>query len=342
VSHQSTSQQSASYQPAPAFGIRWENYSHQEMWHMVESADPAGVFTHAGNAKDFAEVMGLVTDAAHKVAQDLVGAWSGDSAEHAANAISEFVTWADETANTASQIGKLLDQYAHVLNRAKLTMPYPVEAGKPTPNGSIATPEQASASKTHAVEVMEHYATQSEQIYTELHSHQFSAPPTGTGLPLAPPSTEPTLPPAPRPSHRQPASLTDPTAAPGNSTTLSDFAGPLSGGVLAPAPGLPDLGGVMNGGVLGGAPAAGGAVAGFGGLPGMSGIGSAAEGEAALAKSAGAAEGTPAGEEFAPMAPPGARGRDRDGERRRKYGLPATESELIGEPAESWPSVFGL
>lgn len=330
-----------SHQPASAFGIRWENYSHQEMWQMVESADPAPVFTHALNAHDFAEAMGLVNDAANKVAQDIVGVWSGNSADNAAEAISRFVKWADDTANTASHIARLLDQYAHVLNRTKLAMPYPVEAGKPTPQGVIATPEQATASKNHAVEVMEHYATQSEQIYTELHGYQFSPPPTGTGLPLAPPSPEPTLPPPTKPSHSPPP-VAGPTIPAATSTMPSDFIGPPSGGLMAPTTGLPDLGGLMNGGVLGGAPAAGGAVAGFGGLPVMSGVGSATAGETAPARVAGAAEGAPAGEELAPMAPIGAGGRDRVGEHRRKYGLPATESELIGELAASWPSVLGF
>src|SRR5205823_8580578 len=115
---------------APQFGsIRWEKYSPQEMRNVVVSADPAAMFKQAAAAKKVAVEMGDVVIFAHAVAQDIVGAWSGNSADAAAKTISDFLQWADNTANTASHIARLLDEYSHVVNRARLEMPYPTEDG---------------------------------------------------------------------------------------------------------------------------------------------------------------------------------------------------------------------
>ncbi|HEX5116271.1 MAG TPA: PPE domain-containing protein [Pseudonocardiaceae bacterium] len=168
--------------------IHWQHYTHQAMWRMVvDDANPAGMFDEAEKLQRLAEHLGEITTQAHAVAKDVLGAWEGQAAEGAAEQITAFLRWADDTANTTNHIAGLLGQYAHVLNRARLSMPYPVQAGGLTQQGDTVTTAQAAASKTEAVHVMEHYATQSRDIYGQLGQHKFTAPPSNTGLPLPPP-----------------------------------------------------------------------------------------------------------------------------------------------------------
>ncbi|HEX4704458.1 MAG TPA: PPE domain-containing protein [Pseudonocardiaceae bacterium] len=321
----------------PGLGpIRWQHYTHEQMWQMVENADPETMFTEGEKLRELANELGEATTLANRVAQDVLGAWDGQAANTAAGHINDFLTWADTTANTANNIAGLLSQYAHVVNRARLSMPYPVQAGALTPQNQTATPEQAAASKTEAVHVMEHYASQSRTIYTELHQHQFTTPPSATGMPLPPPSPEPhppVQPPPPAPGSTTPPSTTPSDAPP--STTPSDFAGSAAGGAI---PGIP-AGGVATGGP--GIAAGGGGVVGVS-LPGpgaMSAVGARTAAEDGVARVAGAAVEEPAGwNGFAPMAGGGRRS-DEDAEHGDRY---AGRPDLIGELPPAFPPVLGL
>jgi hypothetical protein len=312
------------------------------MWRMVvDDADPAGMFDEAEKLQRLAEHLGEITTQAHAVAKDVLGAWEGQAAEGAAGQITAFLRWADDTANTTNNIAGLLGQYAHVVNRARLSMPYPVQAGGLTPQGDTTTAPQAAASKTEAVHVMEHYATQSRDIYSQLGQHQFTAPPSSTGLPLPPPAPEPHAPVHQPPT---PTSATTPSAV-SMTTTPSDFTGQTTGvpdvptgGVAGTVPGLPAAG-QPSGGLPGAALTGGGAGSVIVGPPATSGIG-ATEAEAGVEPVTSAAMEEPAGwNGFAPMGTAGRTPGDQDGDHRNKYGQ---DSGLIGELPPTFPPVIGL
>jgi hypothetical protein len=311
-------------QSNPGIGpIRWQDYTHQHMWNMLMAANPEAMFQEAEKATTLANEMGDITDFAHAIAQDVVGAWSGGAADNAAASITEFLQWADHTANTVNKVAGLLSQYAHVVNRARLSIPAPVD-------GQTAT--QAAGAKTHAEHVMEHYTSQSRTIDGELAQHQFPAPPGATGLPL--PAPEPTRQPHPEPPHQPTHDSTAPPLDTTTTTTSSAMPASQSGGALSGGA-LSGPGGI--GGTAGGSPD--GAVAnGLLGDPGMSAVG-ATEAETGLARMAAAAEGQAAGwSGFAPT-PPVRSTDDGDGEHRDRYsGRP----DLIGELPPAFPPVLGL
>lgn len=323
----------------PGIGpIHWQHYTHQAMWRMVvDDADPATMFDEAEKLRGLAEHLGDITTQAHGVAQDVLGAWDGQAAESAAGQLTDFLRWANDTANTANNIAGLLSQYAHVVNRARLSMPYPIQAGGVTPQGHTATETQAAASKTEAVHVMEHYAIQSRDIYSQLHQHQFTAPPSSAGLPLPPPAPEPRT-----PIHQPPTHTTETTpSGVATTTTPASFPGPTTGipglpvgATTGTVPGLPGAG--LPGG---GAITAGGAAPAIVGPPPMSGIG-AVEPEVGMEPVAGAATEEPAGwNGFPPMGSTGGARGDQDGTHQNKYGQ---ESRLIGELPPTFPPVIGL
>ena len=327
----------------PGLGpIHWQHYTHEQMWQMVEAADPESMFTEAEKLWELAKELGDATTQANRIAQDVLGAWDGGAAQAAADRVTAFLNWADTTANTANNIADLLSQYSRVVNHARLTMPYPVQAGGLTPQGQIATPQQATASKTEAVHVMEHYASQSRTIYAELHQHQFSAPPTDTGMPLPPPSPEPD-PPAHQPPTPSPASTTPPSTTPAAAslaTTPSDFAGPVGDGTM---PGIP-AGGTAAGapgiaGGMGGSPGGGMTGAPFIGPGAMSAVGGMTAAEDGMVPAAGAAAEETAGwNGFAPMAGGGRTGQE-DAQHRDRY---AQRHDLVGELPPAFPPVLGL
>jgi hypothetical protein len=133
-------------QSNPGIGpIRWQDYTHQHMWNMLMAANPEAMFQEAEKATKLANEMGDITDVAHAIAQDVVGAWSGDAADSAAASITEFLQWADHTANTVNKVAGLLSQYAHVVNDS--TAPPPDNA---TTTTSSAMPRRSPAARCPA------------------------------------------------------------------------------------------------------------------------------------------------------------------------------------------------
>jgi hypothetical protein len=309
------------------------------MWRMVvDDADPATMFDEAEKLRGLAERLGEITTMAHGVAQDVLGAWEGDAAANAAGQMTEFLRWADDTANTANNVAHLLGQYAHVVNRARLSMPYPSEAGGLTPQGHTATAAQEKASKTEAVHVMEHYAGQSRDIYAQLHNHRFTAPPSGTGGSVPPPAPEPHA-----PVHQPPTDIgvTTPSAV-STSTTPSGFVGSAagipgapSGGSAGTAAGTPSPAGIMSGGL----PPDAGAARTIFGPRAASGLG-AAQTATGRTSAAGAVAEEPEESRGVTPLPPGSRARgDQDGNHRNRYGQ---KVDLIGELPATAPPVIGL
>ncbi len=123
--------------------IDWQHYPHQDMWNMIMAADPVAMFEEATKADDLATAMGDITIFLNRIAQNVVGAWSGPAAESAAAQIKRFLDWSDGTANTVTGVARLLSTYAHILNRAKLSIP---------------VPDGSAGSRTHAQHVMENHS----------------------------------------------------------------------------------------------------------------------------------------------------------------------------------------
>jgi hypothetical protein len=296
--------------------IDWQHYSHQDMWNMIMAADPRAMFDEATTANDLAAAMGDITIFLNRIAQNVVGAWSGPAAEAAAANIKRFLDWADGTANTVTGVAGLLSTYAHILNGARLSIP---------------VPDGSDGSATHARQVMEHYAQQSQSVSDQLGQHRFSAPPDAKGLPL--PAPEPAAQPAasaphptPHPTTVDALSILSTQPSSIGTTPSSVTAVPAtSGGIGAGIPGLP--GGAATGGMAGGS---------IPGLGSVSVVGAMAAGEMAPLMAAAEEQAGWTGFGSMPMTGRPAGGSD-DEHRDRYSGRP----DLIGELPPTFPPVLG-
>jgi hypothetical protein len=353
-------------------GIQWDQYNHQAMWDMVESADPKDLLNRADELDTLAKRMGDNVNAAYQSMQKLMSTWSGPAADQSASVVQPLLDWASGAATTGSQIAGRLGHYAEALNRARLAMPAPVDAtqldavangGTATvgpldmnapeltamANGDTATQAQADAAKAKAVEVMQRFEEESASAYHGMPT--FSRPPKSGNFPSPEPAPEPPIPPvSPAPPRPTPPPVTPPTSTdpktppPGSgassSTSASDYAGPSgvdlgTGASLVPGTGVGVASGAGSGigsGVIG--------VTGLGSGTGpLSAVGeeAATQRAGALAAEEAAAQGEWSG--FAPMPMTGARSGDQDGEHRNDYGQ---ESNLIGDLPAAFPPVLGL
>jgi hypothetical protein len=352
-------------------GIQWEQYNHQAMWDMVESADPKDLLNRADELDALAKRMGDNVNAAYQSMRKLMATWSGPAADQSASVVQPLLDWASGAATTGSQIASRLGHYAEALNRARLAMPAPVDAtqldavangGTATvgpldmnepeltamANGDTATQTQADAAKARAVEVMRHFERESASAYDGMPT--FDRPPKSGKFPSPEPAPEPPIPPAPPGPPKPtppPVTVTPPPTSPdpqapvpgsgaSSSTAASDYAGP-SGADLGTAAGAGPVSGAGSG--------IGSGVIGVTGLGAGIGTGPVSEvGEEAATQRAGALAAEEAAEQgewrgFAPMPMTGGRSGDQDGEHRNDYGQ---ESNLIGELPAAFPPVLGL
>jgi hypothetical protein len=358
-------------------GIQWDQYNHQAMWDMVESADPKDMLNRADELDTLAKRMGDNVNAAYQSMQKLMSTWSGPAAEQSASVVQPLLDWASGAATTGSQIAGRLGHYAEALNRARLAMPAPVDPAQldavangqavtvgpvdmnepeltAMANGDTATQAQAAAAKAKAVEVMQRFEQESASAYHGMPT--FTRPPQSGKFPSPEPAPEPPIPPAPPgpprptppPAPVTPPTTTDPQPPPSGSdpssgTSASDYTGPAGLGV--------DLG-TGSGAASPGTGAGLGSGLGNGlgnGVIGVTGLGAGAGpasgvGEQAATQRAGALAAEEAAEQsewrgFAPMPMNGGRGGDRDGEHHNDYGQ---ESNVIGELPAAFPPVLGL
>jgi hypothetical protein len=349
-------------------GIQWEQYNHQAMWDMVESADPKDLLNRADELDTLAKHMGDNVNAAYQSIRKLMSTWSGPAADQSASVVQPLLDWASGAATTGSQIAGRLGHYAEALNRARLAMPAPVDAtqldavangGTATVGpldmnepeltamaaGDTATQAQADAAKAKAVEVMQRFEEESASAYHGMPT--FTRPPKSGSFPSPEPAPEPPIPAPPAPPKSTPPPVTPPTSPappPGSgassSTSASDYAGPAGvdlGTGASPLPGAGSgvssgLGSGLGNGVIG--------VTGLGAGTGpLSGVG-----EEAATQRAGAVAAEEAAEQgnwrgFAPMPMNGGRSGDQDGEHRNDYGQ---ESTLFGDLPAAFPPVLGL
>jgi hypothetical protein len=353
-------------------GIQWEQYDHQAMWDMVESADPKEMLSRANELDALAKHMGDNVNGAYRAMEKLMSTWSGTAADQAASVVQPLLNWASGAATTGSEIARRLGTYAEALNHARLRMPNPVDAqqldavadgGTATvnnlslnepelaamANGDTATQAQATTAKNKAVEVMRQFEQESGSAYHGLPT--FTRPPKAGNFPSpepappgpprlpGPPPRKP-IPPTPPGKPQPPAQPVGPAPGANSGTTASDYAGPTGlgavgsgGGATFGAGGASTGTGMGTGGVIGMPAFAGGAASGA-----LSGAGDEAGSQGAAAMAAEEAE--PGGwGGFAPMGMGGGRHGDQDGEHRNSY---AKEPNLIGELPAAFPPVLGL
>ncbi len=305
--------------------VPWSNYSHERLWHMVMSADPAALQQRAAHLDTLATRMGAAGKDAHRTLETLLATWSGGTADQVAAVVRPVLDWMATAATTGSEIAARLGRFAEAVNQAREDMPMPV--------GTTATPEQAHATKDKAVAVMHRYETASVQAYHGMPT--FTPPPRVPGVhvppPVSPPRPTPIVPPVP------PAQQPAPTTTQSSVTTPSDFTGSTSGATGFGGPGgLPGsaVGGLSGGGLAAGV--AGGASAALPGAVSGAGMMAATEGELAAMNAAQAEQGGWSG--FAPMGAGGQRGAQDEEHRDRYAGRP----DLIGELPPAFPPVLGL
>jgi uncharacterized protein YukE len=343
--------------------VPWAHYSHERLWHMVMSADPAALHRRSEHLSTLAHRMGDAGKDVRTTLETLLSTWSGPTAQQVAAVVHPVLKWMAESATTASEIAARLGQYAEAVNQAREDIPYPVYDQQlnavaadrtvvvpDTPDyallieqmaqGKTATSAQAHAAKTRAVQVMHRYERASVHAYSGMPT--FTAPPRVPGMTVPPPAPPPHPAPIVPPPHPVgQVGPVDPTAPTGTTTTTSsvttpsDFAGSTSGAIGAT--GFSGPGGVaggLAGSVVGGA-AGGAAMA----QPGaVSGAGMLAAAEGRLAAMTAAEAGQAGWSGFAPM---GANGRpgEQDGEHRDRY---AGRSDIVGDLPPAFPPVLGL
>ncbi len=298
--------------------VPWSHYSHERLWHMVMSADPAELHRRATHLDTLATNIGKASDDAHRTLEKLLSTWSGATADQVAAVVRPVLDWMATTATTGSEIAARLGRFAEAANQARADMPTPV--------GTTATPEQAHATKNKAVTVMHRYETASQHAIGGMPT--FTQPPRVPGVSVPPPMPPP-LPPRPVPPvpPKQPPVPTTPGTTTSSVTAPSDFVGSSADGMGATGfggqSGLP--GGVAGGPIV----AQPGAVGGAGML-------AATEGQLAAMTAAEAGQAGWSG--FAPMGANGRRG-EQDGEHRDRY---AGRPDIFGDLPPAFPPVLGL
>lgn len=280
---------------------QWENYSHQQMWDMIMSADPKTVMVSATDLSDMAKAMGDDAEQVRTTLQKLLSTWDGPAADKTAGAIRPVLNWAADAADTASDIAARLGHYAEAINTARTQMPAPVDyrqldavadgqtvtvadADLNAPelaamaHGDTATAQQAAKAKSKAVQVMRHYEQQSAAVHHNMPT--FTKAPKLPGLVSKGPAPSPPPPPPPPPRHPLPprrgpgpgpgpGPTPGPTPTPtgGTSTTVPSSVGSTTpSGFVGPGGAL---GGVGGGGVGVGMPGGVGLVGPVGGAAGL-------------------------------------------------------------------------
>ncbi|SES28043.1 PPE family protein [Lentzea xinjiangensis] len=295
--------------------IRWEAYTHQQMWDMVHSADLPGMSVRSGQWQDLAPKLRGTSRSVQDVVNRLTGSWRGPSAELAAQAASALTSWGEAVGDSAEKVAAGLETYTTVLQETKRRLPEPVHYWAERhfkegydvkvvdgPQGlhlleqltddHMPTKLEARNAKAEAVAVMQVYENESRSTRGTLpvfDTAPATAQPPGPVTPPPPPARPIPLPEpgpeaAPRPPERVPVPDVRPPGADNtDSTTVSAF-GPTGGtnGVHGATPGV-------FGGATSGAP--GSAVLGSAG-PGSAGPGSAVPGSAVPGS---AGPGTPGG-----------------------------------------------
>jgi hypothetical protein len=262
----------------PAGGVRWQGYSHRQMWDMIMRSRPAELFARADQWQAAATRLEEANTALQQRLNTLLTTWQGPAAEAAATSQQRLLNWAQEAAVRASTIGMQLANYGNALVSARQRMPQPQHRwadlsfrdgdGANALDGvagahlllqmmsnRLPTAQQAREAKREAVLIMQEL--EGNAADAERGMPQFtSAPPTTDGEPH-PGHWPPQVPVGPDPVFGQSPRPVEPFDV---GTTTAQFAGdPVGYGPGESRGSLPHGGGAVGGqpGPLGGGRAAG-------------------------------------------------------------------------------------
>ncbi|GHH42842.1 PPE domain-containing protein [Lentzea cavernae] len=277
--------------------IRWDAYTHQQMWDMVHAADVPGMSVRSGQWQELAPGLRGTSRSVQDVVNRLTASWRGPSAELAAQAASALTSWGENVGDSAERVARGLENYTSVLQETKRRLPEPVHYWAERhfregydvkvvdgPQGlnlleqltddHMPTKAEARNAKAEAVAVMQVYENESRNTRSTLPVFDTAPPvaqPPGPVTPTPPPPPV-TVPPestpeaTPRPLEPVPAPDVRPPAHEDDDTTSVAAFGPTGAGT---GPHGATAFGAPIGGVHGATP--GGTAAGLQGGPGVPG-----------------------------------------------------------------------
>ncbi|MBO0840098.1 MAG: hypothetical protein J2O49_04680 [Sciscionella sp.] len=202
-------------------GIRWENYSHEQLYDMVMTGEPSRMSQYAesywlGLAKQIQQHSADV----HTAMRKLLTTWSGPAAEQSATSVNALTDWADKVAIASNNVYVQLTHHAWALDNARKDMPVPVpynamqslkhgtvQVNLNDPSGaaelrSLATDMHvtrtaSTQAKSKAVQVMRQYASASHGVRQWLPNFPAApAPINTTSVAAASVAVNPTMTPA--------------------------------------------------------------------------------------------------------------------------------------------------
>ncbi|WP_156753984.1 PPE domain-containing protein [Actinokineospora pegani] len=106
--------------------IRWEAYTHADLYNMVMAAKPEQMADRAWQWKRLSEQINQTTSSVNKAMTSLVQTWRGPAAVRAAESNTRLTQWADEAGHTAARVGAGMSDYATTVHWAQQRMPDPV------------------------------------------------------------------------------------------------------------------------------------------------------------------------------------------------------------------------
>jgi hypothetical protein len=106
--------------------IRWEAYTHQQMWDMVHTADLPGMSVRTGQWQDLAPRLRGTSRSVQDIVNRLTGSWRGPSAELAAQAATALTRWGETVGDSVERVASGMQNYTTVLQETKRRLPEPV------------------------------------------------------------------------------------------------------------------------------------------------------------------------------------------------------------------------
>ncbi|KOX34359.1 hypothetical protein ADK67_03730 [Saccharothrix sp. NRRL B-16348] len=109
-----------------AGGVRWESYSHRQLFAMLhERVDVAAVHDAADRWRQHGESIGALADRFGRMLASLEAVWNGESAVSAISALRKNAEWLAHLARTTTDMARPVDEAAYQLSAAQRAMPAP-------------------------------------------------------------------------------------------------------------------------------------------------------------------------------------------------------------------------
>jgi hypothetical protein len=212
--------------------IRWDAYTHQQMWDMVHAADVPGMSVRSAQWQELAPGLRGTSRSVQDVVNRLTGSWRGPSAELAAQAAAALTSWGESVGDSSERVARGLENYTSVLQETKRRLPEPVHYWAERhfrdgydvkvvdgPQGlnlleqltddHMPTKAEARNAKAEAVAVMQVYENESRHTRSGLPVFDTAPPVTQPPAPVSPPPPPPP-PPVGLPPERTPEVTPEP------------------------------------------------------------------------------------------------------------------------------------